>query len=107
MAQKYYCGVPDKECSGATHITNSMLNRAGCVKLHADSEDAFRCYRRWLISQGYEQVGPREFARGREPIRVLTRKSKFGTRMRAGKGKEGATGSRFMPLTTRGFVHGD
>ena len=107
MARKVYCGTPNNECFGFPHITNSMLNMASSVKLHADSAEAFKCYKRWLISQGFEQIGPREFAKDGGPIRVLTRKSKFGTMMRSGKGKDGASpgNTRFVPQTTRGFIH--
>lgn len=107
MAQKVYCGVPEKICFGANHIANAMLNHSSSVKLHANSEEAFKCYKRWLVLEGYEQIGPREFRKEGEPIRVLTRKSKFGTKMKSGKSKDGSSpgSTRYVPQTTRGFVH--
>jgi len=88
-ALRYLCGVPEHQCQGA--VTKVSPSWRGSMKSHASSEEAFRCYRRYLLNQGYEQVGPREFKREGEPITVLPKKSRFGSPLR--KGKEG----RWMP----------
>jgi len=41
---------------------------------------------RYLINvEGYEQIGPREFQKDGHPVRVLTKKMRFGGRLRPGK----------------------
>lgn len=92
--RKFICGVPTKECCGA----DLMVNKALTVKKgHGTSEEAFKCYAKWLISQGYKQIGHREFQKDNEPIIVLTKKSKFGGQLRYGKGDKGIKGNRYIP----------
>lgn len=58
------------------------------LKAHASPMDAFNCHKRWLITRGFKQIGPREFRPpDGGPIEVLTKKSRFGARLRTGKGK--------------------
>jgi hypothetical protein len=84
------CGVPSNECCGSAGKLSPGLSVG--LKSHADPEEAFDCYRAWLLRQGYRQVGGREFeAPDGGPILVLTRKRRFGALLRGGK--EG----RFMP----------
>lgn len=91
---KHVCGVPDKECSGSNGSTSNGLKN---VKLHNSPQDAWKCYARWLLRQGYIQVGSREFAAPNNgPITFLTKKSRFGKRVRGGKAE------RFMPEYTTG-----
>lgn len=55
---------------------------------------------RYLQRQGYERVGPREFAApDGGPVRVLTKKCRFGARLRPGKEH-----ARFMPSVKEGGV---
>jgi hypothetical protein len=62
------------------------------IKSHATPEEAFACYRAWLLRQGYRQVGGREFLSPEDGvIVVLTRRSRFGAVLRGGKEE------RFMP----------
>lgn len=102
MAQRFYCGVPTKQCQGSTIIQNRGLT-GKIARGHVTNEEAFECYRRWLISQGYERIGPREYALPGEPILILTKRTKFGTRMRLGKSQEGK-GSRYMPRSGGGLI---
>lgn len=82
--RRFLCGVPKDHCLGA--LTATHLGQ-GSVKLHGSSLAAFNCYRRYLIDvEGYTQIGPREFAAPNGgPIRVLTKKSRFGCMCRPGK----------------------
>jgi len=94
---RYLCGTPDHKCGGTTLQVDKRLR-----KVHASSEDAFACFRRYLISMGYTSVGPRELASpddGR--VLVLTKKSKFGGALRVGK-----TADKSGKRLTFNWVHG-
>lgn len=87
---RYVCGVPKEYCVGSMTGASGGLHK-GC-KMHGTPQEAFKCHAKYLVSQGYVQVGSREFAAPNNgPIRVLTKKSRFGSRCRGGKGE------RFMP----------
>ena len=96
MKDAYACGTPKQECDGSPMKHNAML--ASQMKLHGERLQAFNCMKRWLLRQGYKQVGNREFQLGDGPIRVLTKKSSYGKRLRPGK--EG----RVMATRGRGHV---
>lgn len=86
----YICGLSDNECTGNGKAVSNGLKKFH--KVHGSSEQAFKCYAAYLIRNGYEQIGPREFAAPNNgPVMVLTKKSKFGSRLRGGKG------DRYMP----------
>src|SRR5687767_11681699 len=86
--RRFLCGVPDSRCEGTLtrmHITAGM-------KTHGSTDEAFKCMKHYLLSEGYTQVGPREFSAPPTkenpdggPIRVLTKKSRFGAPLRPGK----------------------
>jgi len=104
MAYMVMCGTPPAHCTGGTVATNAFL-RATAPKAHQSHSDAYRCHRRYLVEVlGYEDIGNRVF---RPPpgvnngyLRVLTKKSRFGSRIRAGK-----EGARWMPkMRGRGGV---
>lgn len=79
--RRYLCGVEYSECSGSYVTTPS-----GPRKAHGSSEEAFKCMAAYLLRQGFTQVGGREFAAPNNgPIRVLTKKSRFGFPLRPGK----------------------
>jgi hypothetical protein len=92
---KYICGVPDSYCIGSATNASNGLRKSH--KMHGSPQQAFKCYARYLLGQGYTQVGPREFAapNGGE-IMVLTKKCRFGARCRGGKAE------RFMPTKMLG-----
>lgn len=54
-------------------------------KGHAAPSEAFACHSAWLVSQGFRKIGGREFETPEGTIRVLTKRSKFGARVRGGK----------------------
>lgn len=86
--RRYLCGVPKEECCGAL----TALPHNSSMKTHGSSVQAFKCHAKWLLRQGYTQVGNREFAPpDGGPIRVLTKKSRFGGMLRPGK--RGASGA--------------
>lgn len=92
---KWICGVPDSYCIGSPTNASSGLRKSH--KMHGSPQEAFKCYARYLLGQGYTQVGPREFAapNGGE-IMVLTKKSRFGSMLRGGKAE------RYMPKKQNG-----
>jgi hypothetical protein len=90
------CGVPDEFCSGGKLITTQVL---GHKKYHSDRNQAFKCMVKFLLDQGYKQIGNREFINPENGyVRVLTKKSRFGGALRSGKEK-----TRLMPNQ---FVNG-
>lgn len=101
--RKYLCGVPRQHCCGSFSVLNAAMPQG--TKVHNSTIDAFKCMATYLISQGYKQVGSREFKRGDEPRLVLTRKSKYGASLRMGKNQDG-TGKRVMPRGRKGSARG-
>jgi len=93
MPRVVMCGTPNQHCSGSTLTTNTFL-RSASPKGHPTHEAAYRCYRSYLIRElGYTDIGSRTFRPPNGgPLRVLTRKSKFGASLRLGK-----MGERHMP----------
>lgn len=87
---KFLCGTPQSYCTGGQAQTSHGLKN---MKTHGSSLQAFNCYKSYLIQTGYKQVGPRELCKDDGPIVVLTKKSRFGARLR------GAKGDRQMPST--------
>ena len=82
----YSCGVPGHACSGQHSTLNAGLRDTSQKRVHNTPEAAFRCHKNYLISIGYELVGSRELrAPDGSGIRVLTKPSRFGARLRNGK----------------------
>ena len=103
MASKrwYVCGVPRDICTGGTIArASARITKDGPNKAHGSPLEAFRCKKRHLLLQGYEAVGQREFRKPGGGIVVLTKKSRFGARLRSGK--EG----RAMDGANRGMAGG-
>ena len=82
--QKYTCGTPDEHCSGG----NVSLPKRS-VKAHNTPEEAFACFRRYLLKVlGYTAVdGCGRSFRPPDggPVLVLTKKSRYGGTLRTGK----------------------
>ena len=84
MNAKFLCGTPQDSCNGTVSAVSSGLMRSR--KAHISPQDAFSCHAKYLRSLGFKQVGSREFQDPSDgTIRVLTRKGKFGARLRTGK----------------------
>ena len=93
--RKYTCGVPKEHCSGSA---NFVINVISLAKVHDSSVEAFNCHAKWLGKLGYKRVGAREFDLGDgSPIRVLTKKSRFGGILRIGKHEKTAKTKRLVP----------
>ena len=106
----YLCGVPDADCTGSKIMTDQQLPTK-TPKAHNDPSEAFRCYCKYLKTQGYVQIGSREFLSPEDSphkgtVLVLTKQSRFGGRLRKGKGEDKVDASRFMPYGkhTRGVI---
>jgi hypothetical protein len=100
---KILCGTPNRDCTGGRYVTDQLLPS----KAHGNRDEAFRCKVRYLKLQGYEQIGPREFRPPNGgPIEVLTKRSRFGARLRQGKTSEGGTisSARFQPERGAGTI---
>jgi hypothetical protein len=102
MSTRYrvICGVPEQFCTGGHLVSDQKL---GTSKAHASHEDAFNCMAKYLVSQGFERLGAREF---KDPqtgyVRVLQKKIRYGGLLVSGKTTKGAKGgSRFMPEKKR------
>lgn len=91
---KYLCGVPSQYCTGGKAEVSAYLRQEGSMrKVHPDRQSAFNCKKRHLVSQGYTQVGSREFQHPEtKEVLVLPKVTKFGARLRPGK-----EGTRNMP----------
>lgn len=90
----YLCGVPKEHCSGSSAPFNAML-KGGVGRAHSSSEAAFSCHKNWLVNVlGYTVKGDSRTLHPPDggPARVLTKASRFGAKMRNGKG-----GTRNMP----------
>lgn len=81
---KHVCGTPKEFCGGSN--TNVNRGLGSTIKTHGSPEDAFLCYKRYLITQGYSTIGSRAFAApDNGPVLILTKKSRFGAKLRNGK----------------------
>lgn len=87
----FMCGTPKESCCGGL----LKVNFAPTIKAHSSSKEAFNCKRNHLISLGYSQIGTREFLKEGEPVLFLTKKSRFGGKLR--KGKEAKESRRAIP----------
>ncbi len=109
MARAYTCGVPTEYCSGNSTHLNAMLSGSK-PKAHNQPEAAFDCHAKYLMDvEGYTRLSSREFVpKDGGPIRVLTKKSRFGGELRGGKRGEGGAGgggetaSRYNPEKKKG-----
>jgi hypothetical protein len=98
IGYKYTCGVPSAQCGGGKFGTSAGLSSTSQNHGHETPQEAFQCRRAYLIACGYTPVGSRAFQpppdKGTE-ILILTKPSRFGGKMRGGKGK------RYLPNANR------
>lgn len=95
----YLCGTPTEYCAGALAQLSNSLKAKG-LKSHQTSTEAFNCFKKSLLARGYIQIDSRAFQPPEGgPIHVMTKKSRFGARMRPGK-----EGIRNMPNKRHGGV---
>lgn len=94
----YNCGVPAEACTGSLTTTSKSMGVG--IRTHGSTEAAFNCQRRNLLKLGYTQIGSRDFAAPNGgPVRVLTKKSRYGGELRSGK-----EGTRSMPAIRYGGI---
>ena len=91
----YYCGTPEKDCSGTWKKTSAGIGK-DVTRVHTSSESAHRCMCSYLRKQGYGQMGTREMYKEGEEVLVLPKKTKMAA-LRMGKE------NRVMPKSG-GFV---
>lgn len=94
VSYSWACGVPVANCDGGSLLSARLR---GQVKYHGSPRDARNCYIRHKLENGYTRfdAGTLEAPDGR--LLILTKESRFGARLRAGKA------GRKMPLRG-GFV---
>jgi hypothetical protein len=72
---------------------NAFLSiKDGHRKAHGNQKDAMRCYKQYLLRQGYKQVGQREFQKDNNHVLFLPKVGSFGLPLK--KGKEGRSMSK-------------
>lgn len=102
---RYVCQTPQSDCDGGKTGTSQGLNRKDSMKAHGTPEEAFRCYARYLQSQGYNRLSSREYQRPGEPIELLTKPCRYGAPLRKGKNElKGKGGKRYMPAIVKGGI---
>lgn len=95
----FLCGTPNDGCCGKQAILCNSLKNKG-LGAHQTSVEAFNCYKKYLLSRGYTVVDSRALQPpDGGPIHILTKKSRFGARMRPGK-----EGTRNMGSVRHGGV---
>lgn len=83
----YFCGTPENQCTGS-HFDHSDKFRGPSKKIHSSRAEARRCHIRYLKENGYTQSpdNASEFIpEGGGPHLVITKVSRFGGELRAGK----------------------
>lgn len=100
------CGVPEGDCHGSMAGASFAIGgfQVKARKMHSSHDEAFNCYIAWKQRLGYKRIGPREMEpKDGGPILVLTKRSRFGARLRLGKGGANVS-SRFMPRRGGGVI---
>lgn len=94
---RFLCGVPQDSCVGGFLSTDQKFSTNKC---HSTRAEALSCMSHYLVKSGYTKISSREFL---DPetgyIRILPKKSKYGGRLRSGKGGDKA---RFEPESGKG-----
>lgn len=98
-ANKFLCPTPQGQCTGKLVSMNNFFNMTKNAKVHASPQAAFECYCRHLEKTGHERVSTREYRQPGGGILLLTKQSRFGTKVRLGK-----EGNRFMVLKHSGCI---
>lgn len=94
----FLCGVPGHECRGSVSQTSQSLRGKDVTRVHSSPQEAFKCMSNYLISLGYTKMGSNAFVPSDGgPVRVLTKPSRYGGRLRDGKAS-----TRYMAPRKRG-----
>lgn len=98
---RFLCGVPKDSCVGGFLSTDQKFSTNKC---HATRVEAMQCMSRYLIQIGYVRLSSREFVNPQNGyIRMLSKRARFGGRLRSGKGGDKA---RFEPESGKGHGTG-
>jgi hypothetical protein len=98
-AHVFMCGTPHDKCTGFLAKTNHGLEHTQ-PRAHGSPEQAFNCAKQYLLRMGFTQIGSRDFSPpDGGPVRTLTKKTRFGGRLRSGK-----EGQRNQPMGKRGGI---
>ena len=95
----YLCPTPREFCTGKLTSMNNFFNQTKNAKLHGSRDAAFDCFTAYLVRTGHERVAPREYRQPQGGILLLSKRSKFGVKLRLGK-----EGTRFMVLRHNGCI---
>ena len=90
---KHLCGVPSEHCGGSLGQLSAGFKAKG-YRVHNSPVEAFKCMGRYLVKQGFEKLSSREFRDPKGGIRVLTKQSRYGGKMRPGKAGRNMPGGR-------------
>ena len=96
---RYLCPTPREDCTGKTVSMNNLFHYLKNAKVHASPQAAYECYCHYLARTGHEQISQREYRQPKGGILILTKRSRFGTRVRLGK-----EGNRYMVLKHNGCI---
>ena len=88
LQYRYACGTPSAHCGAKKVSVSAGLTQTSQSRTHSTPEEAFRCHRAYLIDvEGYKMLDGRALSPPDDgPVRVLTKPSRFGARLRGGKG---------------------
>lgn len=103
----YRCPSPQERCLGTRVECNGGISKSSkSIRIHSSREDAFRCYVRYLLSQGYKPYGinRRDFESPSGSILVLDKMTHFGAELRQGKTAKGKKTKRVVPMKRGGLI---
>lgn len=95
----FVCPVPADKCSGGNCPADDVRDKT--AKVHPDPASVRACERRYLLSQGYKQLGAREFLTPQGTILILARKP--GMRAKPGKRQVGSSSNRINAAGVRSW----
>jgi hypothetical protein len=78
---------------------NNFFSVLKNAKVHASTQAAFECYCRYLEKTGHVRLSMREYRQPAGGVLLLTKRSRFGTKVRLGK-----EGNRYMVLRHNGCI---
>lgn len=91
----FLCGSPREHCTGSVATVNAGMRGTNAMRCHSSPEGAFQCHKNYLITVlHYTPCDDQRSLRPPDggPVRVLTKPSRFGAKLRNGK-----EGTRNMP----------
>jgi hypothetical protein len=93
IGYRYACSVPHTHCCGSKVQVSTGLGGTGQSQTHDSPESAFKCHKQYLLATGYTQHDSRGLVGPDGTVLVLTKPSRFGARLRGGKGRRWMSGA--------------